>query len=133
MPRRPLFTPHQGDGNMLEILITSFDYKLPTNSAFLFSNLTVPDVISWIEDGDCGFCKDQNIFPGCTNGRSEKFRMGCGVQLACPLYIGIDYSREHKEFLERYNWESAPEDEQNSMDDWLRERMDELGYPMWKK
>ena len=54
--------------------------------------------------------------------------MGCGVELACPLCIGIDFSLEHRAFLETYYWDDPPEEKLESIDNWLQQRMEELGY-----
>ena len=54
--------------------------------------------------------------------------MGCGVGLACPLCIGIDFSLEHRAFLETYYWDDPPEEKLESIDNWLQQRMEELGY-----
>jgi hypothetical protein len=121
----------QGCGNTFDILITSADDNLLVDSACLFSNLTVPDVISRMEGGACSFCSGSRLFcPGCTGGRAQEFGvfMGCGVGLACPLCIGIDFPLEHKAFLRRYYWDDPPEEEEESIKNWLQQRMDELGY-----
>jgi len=121
-------------GKTYDIVIPSADIDLPADPPFLFSDLTVPDVIAHIEGGNCWFCKAvrQSRFfcPGCTGGVVDNFgmRMGCGVNLACPLCLGIDFSREHKAFLEKYYREPAPEDEEKDVNDWIQDRMDELGY-----
>lgn len=121
----------QGYGNTFDVLITSADDNLPADSACLFSNITVPDVISRMEGGVCSFCRGGRLIcPGCTGGRAQEFGVfaGCGVDLACPLCIGIDFSLEHREFLNTYYWDDAPEEEQKSIDNWLEQRMEELGY-----
>jgi hypothetical protein len=127
----PTLQPGQGYGNTFDILITSADDSLPVDSACLFSNVTVPDVISHMEGGICSFCCGGRLFcPGCTGGRAQEFGvfMGCGVSLACPLCIGIDFSLEHRAFLQEYYWKDPPEEEGKSMDDRLQQRMEELGY-----
>ncbi|KAH8596747.1 hypothetical protein B0O99DRAFT_107893 [Bisporella sp. PMI_857] len=127
----PTLQPCQGYGNTFDIPTTSADDNLPVDSACLFSNVTVPDVISRMEGGACSFCFGSRLFcPGCTGGRAQEFDvfMGCGVELACPLCIGIDFSLEHRAFLRTYYWDDPPEEKQKSIDDWLRQRMGELGY-----
>lgn len=127
----PTLQPGQGYGNTFDILITSADDNLPVDSACLFSNVTVPDVISRMEGGTCSFCSGSRLFcPGCTGGRAQEFGvfMGCSVELACPLCIGIDFSLEHRAFLQTYYWDDPPEEEQKSIDNWLQQQMEELGY-----
>jgi hypothetical protein len=131
----PTLQPGQGYGNTFDILITSADDNLPVDSACLFSNVMVPDVISRMEGGVCSFCFGSRLFcPGCTRGRAQAFEvfMGCGVDLACPLCIGIDFSLEHRAFLQTYYWDDPPEEKRKSIDDWLEQRMEELGYRYWR-
>lgn len=62
--------------------------------------------------------------------------MGCGVDLVCPVCIGLDVAREHKDFLQAYYTGDTPEDEQEKMDALLQARFDELGYEVefpWKQ
>jgi hypothetical protein len=127
----PTLQPGQGYGNTFDILITSADDNVPVDSACLFTNITVPDVISRMEGGACSFCFGGRLFcPGCTGGRAQEFGvfMGCGVGLACPLCIGIDFSLEHRAFLRTYYWDDPPEEKLESIDNWLQQRMEELGY-----
>lgn len=127
----PTLKPGQGYGNTFDILITSADDNLPVDSACLFSDVTVPDVISRMEGGACSFCFGNRLFcPGCTGGRAQEFGvfMGCGVELSCPLCVGIDFSLEHKEFLKTYYWDDPPEEKWNSINDRFQQRMEELGY-----
>lgn len=91
----------------------------------LFTAITVPDVISRVENGDCWVCDgERHICPGCTGGRADKFDafMGCGVLLACPLCMGIEFMQEDKEFCEKYYWEKAPLEEKAAREAGLRAR-----------
>lgn len=127
----PTLQPGQGCEDTFDILIASADDNLPVNSACLFSSVTVPDVISHMEGGGCGFCFGSRLVcPGCTGGKTQEFDvfMGCGVELTCPLCIGVDFSQEHKAFLKKYYWDSPPEEEAESMDNRVQQRMEELGY-----
>ena len=97
----------------------------------LFWDIDIPDVIARMENGWCGFCgTGRFICPGCTGGRADRFDvfMGCGVLLACPLCMGVDFAQDHKDFLRYYYSETAPEDEQREMDRAVQERLKELGY-----
>jgi len=80
----------------------TFDILLDANRQSQFGALkidvTVPDVIANIDDGDCCVCNGtRHICPGCTGGVADKFEvfMGCSVSLACPLCVGLDVSMEH--------------------------------------
>ncbi|KUJ19687.1 uncharacterized protein LY89DRAFT_772164 [Mollisia scopiformis] len=128
----PFALPTQGEESNIDVLITSADEGLSIKSECLFSDLTVPDVICYMEDGRCNLCAgDRFICPGCTRGQAQRFDafMGCGVDLACPLCMGLDFCLEHKEFLRRYyNEDQAPDEEQEAVDAWIQQRLDEFGY-----
>ncbi|KAI1778007.1 hypothetical protein F4818DRAFT_332151 [Hypoxylon cercidicola] len=97
----------------------------------LYTIRDVPDLIAVMDDGDCWVCDGGRfICPGCTGGKAQKFGsfMGCGVDLACPLCMGIDFSAEHKAFLQEHYWDEAPEDEAEDMFTLIEERLEELGY-----
>ncbi|KAL8768193.1 MAG: hypothetical protein Q9209_005502 [Squamulea sp. 1 TL-2023] len=108
--------------------ITTFAYRTPE---CLFTAITVPDVIAWLENGCCWVCRgDRDICPGCTGGVAQKFDafMGCGVMLACPLCMGLDFMQEDKEFLHQYYWEDPPLEEEATRQARLVARWRELGY-----
>lgn len=97
----------------------------------LFTAITVPDVISWLRDGRCWVCRGEHeICPGCTGGKAQEFDafMGCGVMLACPLCMGLEFMDEDKAFLQKYYWEEPPAKEKAARDARLRARWAELGY-----
>ncbi|KAL8946109.1 MAG: hypothetical protein Q9222_007451 [Ikaeria aurantiellina] len=97
----------------------------------LFTAITVPDIIAWLEAGRCWVCNGQrDICPGCTRGVAEEFDafMGCGVELACPLCMGLDFMAEDKEFLEKYYWEDPPDEEAAARKARLNARWTELDY-----
>lgn len=54
--------------------------------------------------------------------------MGCGVDLACPLCLGLEFMRRDKELLEAYYWDGLPEEEEVARDLRFEERLGELGY-----
>jgi hypothetical protein len=131
----PPIKPSQNKRNEFELYITPLDNNLRA-SAVLFHDIKVPDVIAFMEDGECGFCRERNqkffFCPGCTGGWAQQYDMfmGCGVDLVSPVCIGLDVAREHKEFLQTYYREPAPEDEEEAMKAVLKARFDELGYQM---
>ncbi|KAI4288292.1 MAG: hypothetical protein L6R35_002441 [Caloplaca aegaea] len=97
----------------------------------LFTAITVPDMISWLQDGRCWVCRGKrDICPGCTGGKAQEFDafMGCGVKLACPLCMGLEFMYKDKEFLEEYYWDEPPPDEKAARDARLRARWGEWGY-----
>ncbi|KAL8894932.1 MAG: hypothetical protein Q9192_003956 [Flavoplaca navasiana] len=97
----------------------------------LFTAVTVPDVIAWLEDGRCWVCRGRRwICPGCTGGVAQEFDafMGCGVELACPLCMGLDFMQEDKEFLQEYYWDAPLADEKEARDARTSARLAELAY-----
>ncbi|KAL9016620.1 MAG: hypothetical protein Q9185_006032 [Variospora sp. 1 TL-2023] len=115
------------------VLAASSSASLPALSApdCLFNAVTIPDVISWLQDGRCWVCRgERGICPGCTGGKAQEFDafMGCGVTLACPLCMGLEFMFEDKAFLEQYYWDEPSPDEKAARDARLRARWAELGY-----
>ncbi|KAI4188679.1 MAG: hypothetical protein LQ346_005259 [Caloplaca aetnensis] len=78
----------------------------------LFTAITVPDVVSWLQNGHCWVCAgDRDICPGYTGGKAQQFDalLGCGESLAWPLYMGLELmDEEDKAFLEKYYWDAPP-------------------------
>ncbi|KAI1453115.1 hypothetical protein F4805DRAFT_478744 [Annulohypoxylon moriforme] len=111
----------------------TFDFVLDTTSKnrCLYAFLNVPDIIAHIENGACDVCgEDRFICPGCTGGVAEMFDafMGCGVDLACPLCMGLELCLDHKGYLECHYWNAPPKDEAENMWELLEDRLLELGY-----
>ena len=137
------------DEDPFEIYFTPIDDILPRDYTCLFADLTVPDVIAWVEDGFCRACMSGSLLrgagagwqscryicPACSN-RECPICGGpcfpCGVQVPCPLCIGVDISEEHEEFFAKYKDGSAPEEEEIALADRLQQRMNQLGYEMWE-
>ena len=99
----------------------------------LFHKTTVPDIIGHLQDSICHVCNFEDghtICPGCTGGVAQKFDafMGCGVDLACPLCLGLDFMRRDKELLQEYYWDGLPEEEKRARNLRFEERLGELGY-----
>ncbi|KAI4174139.1 MAG: hypothetical protein LQ343_002474 [Gyalolechia ehrenbergii] len=97
----------------------------------LFTAITVPDVISWLQNGRCWVCDgDRDICPGCTGGKAQEFDafMGCGDALACPLCMGLDFMDEDNKFLQKYYWDKPPRAEAAARNARLVARWAELGY-----
>ena len=67
----------------------------------LFGDLEIPDIISWVEGGDCRICKGlRELRTGKTEDREAVERFlecedpaGRSVNVLCPLCIGIEYAR----------------------------------------
>ncbi len=113
------------------ITVTDSDNNLLPHC--LFHEITVPDVISHLQDNVCGICKEENghtICPGCTGGKADGFGafMGCGVDLACPLCLGLSFMKRDKELLETYYWDPMPEEERVARSRRFKRRLNELGY-----
>ncbi|KAL8753941.1 MAG: hypothetical protein Q9184_005266 [Pyrenodesmia sp. 2 TL-2023] len=97
----------------------------------LFTAITVPDVISWLQNGRCWICNgDRDICPGCTGGKAQWLDafMGCGELLACPLCMGLEFMDVDKAFLQKYYWDGLPPHEKAARDARLHARWAELGY-----
>ncbi|KAI1136141.1 hypothetical protein F5Y05DRAFT_415324 [Hypoxylon sp. FL0543] len=97
----------------------------------LYTCLEVADIIARLDDGSCWVCDGKRfICPGCTGGVTEEFGvfMSCGVDLACPLCMGVDFSQDHKSYLENYVWVEAPKEEEEEMEEQVGDRLKELGY-----
>ncbi|KAL8685831.1 MAG: hypothetical protein Q9218_007519 [Villophora microphyllina] len=97
----------------------------------LFSDVTVPDVIAFLQDGNCWVCDDRReLCPGCTDWVPEELdaRMCCGVDLACPLCMGLEFMANDKDFRRQYYWDPAPSEEQAARAKRIRHRLAELDY-----
>lgn len=97
----------------------------------LFIDTTVPDVIARLEGGRCWVCEgERDICPGCTRGVANEFDafMGCGVDLACPLCMGLDFMQEDKAFLQKYYRDGPPAKEEEARKAQISARLAELGY-----
>ncbi|KAI1205520.1 uncharacterized protein F4807DRAFT_442890 [Annulohypoxylon truncatum] len=111
----------------------TFDVVLDARSktSCLYKCIDVPDIISKIEGGWCRICRsERTVCPGCTGGVTERFDvfMGCGVELACPLCMGTEFSLDHKYFLDTYYLVTPPESEAEEWKDNMHDRLEELGY-----
>ncbi|KAI1808732.1 hypothetical protein F4811DRAFT_559118 [Daldinia bambusicola] len=97
----------------------------------LYGFLDVPDFIARLEEGECWVCDGSRfICPGCTGGVASRFDafMGCGVDLACPLCMGLEFSQSHKFFLETYYYEPPDDSQRQDTLEWIEDRLKELGY-----
>lgn len=115
----------------IEVLLPSSEMSERHTFAFLFSDITVPDVIAHVERGRCWVCGgERSICPGCTGGVAQKFDafMGCGVSLACPLCMGMDFMHEDKRWLQDYYWDEPIEEEVLAREMRIKDRLAELGY-----
>ena len=54
--------------------------------------------------------------------------MGCGVDLACPLCLGLDFMQKDKFLLKTYYYDPMPEEEESARSRQLEQRLSELGY-----
>lgn len=98
----------------------------------LFYNVDVADIISLFEpEGCCDLCEDHRFIPPEYYGTLlEKFDavIGDGVELACPLCMGLEFSWDMKGFLKRYYVTEPPKEESDRMKDKMKNRLKELGY-----
>ncbi|KAI0380662.1 hypothetical protein F5Y04DRAFT_281689 [Hypomontagnella monticulosa] len=110
-----------------------FNVILDTTSTdfSLYTFCDVPDFIATMDGGGCYVCRGERfICPGCTGGIAQKFDafMGCGVDLACPLCMGLRFSGIHRAFLQEYYWDKPSKYKAKEMREDLEDRLDELGY-----
>ena len=99
----------------------------------LFHDITVPDLIGRLQEYVCHVCEFRDghtICPGCTGGVAQRYGafMGCGVDLACPLCLGLNFMQEDKSLLEDCYWEGLPEEEERARSNRFKSRLKELGY-----
>ena len=142
--------PKYDDGDQFEIYFTPLDDILPRDYTCLFADLTVPDVIAWVEYGYCRACMSgflledgrehwqsyRYICPACSNRECPICGgpcLPCGKQVPCPLCIGVDISDEHEAFFAKFKDVTAPEEEETALADRLQQRMNQLGYEMWEE
>ncbi|OTB09770.1 hypothetical protein K445DRAFT_323663 [Daldinia sp. EC12] len=117
-----------GPENTFDVVLST---TVKTKYPCLYGFVDVPDFIARMEGGDCWVCEGEKfICPGCTGGKSDDFDafMGCGVDLACPLCMGLEFAMYHKMYLETYYSDGPPEDEAQEQLKELEERLEELGY-----
>ena len=104
----------------------------------LYAQVTVPDLIARLWDGSCEVCSGERyICPGCTGGIAQRYDafMSCGVDLACPLCMGIEFMLKDKEYLQKYVHHEAPSEEKEARDGRIDDRLRELGYDevLWEE
>ena len=126
------FTRPQPTSRFFTITVTSAPHAIFLPDC-LFYDIKVPDLIARLQNYPCSVCNGMDghtICPGCTGGVAQKYGafMGCGVDLACPLCLGLDFMEEDKALLERYYWEEMPEEEKRARRSRFESRLMELGY-----
>jgi len=143
------------------LLVSSLHVPLLHDGTFflgaVMTDIDVSDLIRYIDDGFCPECEgDRWVCPGCRQ-RGDRFglEMGCGVELACPLCMGMDIAAQHGAFLQEHHEtylsylgyqfidhedgtteelmvdpvdeDDRPEGEEE-MNELIEERLNELGY-----
>lgn len=144
-------TAHKAGGQSdisVRILLSTLSGDIKT----LFTDITVPDVIGWVEKGACRLCAETRVFcTGCRDGREVMTTWfgykpewaACQMMMLCPLCLGEDYAYESV-WRERFPEEDdqdgedgesdqdddvdIAEDKMTSLDIWVREREVELGH-----
>ncbi|KAK7425127.1 hypothetical protein QQX98_000041 [Neonectria punicea] len=118
-PKRPFVLP---DANNQDSLIKIKDSLLGPDSEILFRALSVPDVISWVEEGECFICDSEGWVFLYRDYDDDGF-FGCGLpygiigsSIPCPLciHMGIpesideleseEYRRETRETFEEFGY-----------------------------
>ncbi|KPM36028.1 hypothetical protein AK830_g10536 [Neonectria ditissima] len=109
---------------------------LSSDIKVLFADITVPDVIAWVEYGNCETCDATRIMCiECSNGRwaADNFigwgTRDCSVRLLCPLCLGLGYGEES---MSQTGVPIEEQDEDYMTDqeyhNWVQTRFKELGY-----
>ncbi|KAL9026885.1 MAG: hypothetical protein Q9180_007412 [Flavoplaca navasiana] len=97
----------------------------------LFTAITFDAVLAWLDFGHCWVCRGtRDICPGCTNGVGKDLNdwIGHGVDVACPLCMGLDCIQKDKAFLTMYYDENPPAEEKEAREDRVAKQMGRLGY-----
>ncbi|KAL8876500.1 MAG: hypothetical protein Q9198_005318 [Flavoplaca austrocitrina] len=97
----------------------------------LFTAITFDGVTAWLDFGRCWVCRGtRDICPGCTKGVGKDIDVwiGHGIDLACPLCMGLDCIQKDKAFLKMYYDENPPAEEKEARDDRVARQMGTLGY-----
>ncbi|KAL8918156.1 MAG: hypothetical protein Q9208_007508 [Pyrenodesmia sp. 3 TL-2023] len=101
----------------------------------LFVDITVPDVLAFLEGGRCWLCRahehdgSRYISPRAVWEEAERF--GCStvtLALACPLCIGMDVMAEDEKNVQKYLYEPTPSVQHAARKARHRKRYAELGY-----
>jgi hypothetical protein len=129
----PIHTPTIVErDDMFDILITPADNNLLLAvSACLFSDVTLPDTISRIGQGECRLCDSSRVVragPSCIGMEGQDFRILDSCTLCCPHCIGVEFFLENKGLYETYYLTLVPKEDQKSFEDWFRQRAKELDY-----
>jgi len=81
-------------------------------SGILSRDITVPEAIAHIGQGECGLCEGKrSICPGCAPGAAMggfDVWLGCGAKLTCPLCMGLELSRAHEYYLTTWKTHCIP-------------------------
>lgn len=100
---------------------------------FLYWDLEIPDIISWLKYGSCWLCGGaRELCPGCGTWAdhilAERFR--CGYDVACPICIGTNYAGEYFSLLHTMDTdgEEVTEEEWDELETEVTERKKQLGY-----
>lgn len=97
----------------------------------LFSDLIVPDVIAFLQDGECWVCEERRVVcPGCPGAKGDYFGAitGCGASLACPPCLGLEFMAVDKAYHEEYYEIVPPTEQKAARDKRFRDRLIEFGY-----
>ncbi|KAM5377527.1 hypothetical protein ACJZ2D_004896 [Fusarium nematophilum] len=132
---RPFDLPTANNGDVATI------FRIPTavlerDSQMLFVRITVPDIIAWVERGECDLCGGSRRFcAGCRDGSkiAEEWTSwtnagDCGVRILCPLCIGVEFANESIGRQRELDWSDAADAaEEDEYIEWKNTRLRELG------
>ncbi|XXH00837.1 hypothetical protein Hte_007188 [Hypoxylon texense] len=118
-----------GPGNTFDVVLGNDAES--AGASYLFTFDDVPDFIAEVEEGRCGVCgSGRFICPGCIGGSALKFSvfMSCGVDLACPLCMGVPFSQNHMGYLQNCLHGHPDDGDTEVMRELLEGRLEKLGY-----
>ncbi|VBB76489.1 Putative protein of unknown function [Podospora comata] len=124
---------------LVELPDQIFDVSISPSSTSapsgLYFDLTVPDVISWVDNGNCWVCGGGRFI--CPGGRCPGparhvwyfERVGCGYRVACPLCIARDiFSDTMEDARSQERGDDEYPEWKEELEKRIEERMKTLGY-----
>ncbi|KAK0708842.1 hypothetical protein B0T21DRAFT_352871 [Apiosordaria backusii] len=123
---------------LLKLPGQTFDVTLRPGSnpdaSGLYYDLTVPDVIAWVDRGRCWVCRGERFL--CPGGGCPGFArllwdfqsVGCGYRVVCPLCIGDDIFDDHMSYIRAESLDLGDSKWEQAVEDSIKERMKTLGY-----
>lgn len=94
----------------------------------LFTAVTIPDVIAFIQDGNCEFCEGERTFWPDSKSQLFDVHLVEGSVLPCPLCMGVDSMAEVNAYWRKCLYDDPPEEASRARHTMVIKRLTELGY-----